>query len=132
MTIRRTHSLHHLLFVVPIAATLTLAGTAGAGGSYDGTYRGRETVQMSNNTALCSGRNNVRLVIRNNHFTRRWYDTDIGVDVASDGTFSQSGSFMTGNRTMRSVTIRGKIIGTNLEADMSSGRCAMHLSLQKS
>jgi len=63
---------------------------------------------------------------------RRWYDADIGVDFASDGTFGQTGSFMTSNGTMGSVTITGKTIGTNLEADMSSGRCVMHLSLRKS
>ena len=40
MSSRITHSLH---FAVPLAVTLALAGTAGAAGPFDGTYKGNQT-----------------------------------------------------------------------------------------
>jgi hypothetical protein len=118
--------------VVAIAATLTVAGAAGAAGPFDGTYKGSETVQLNNNYQGCSNRTDIVLIIQNSHFTRRWYDTQFGVDVASDGTFSQVASFDAGRNRRANVSITGKIVGASLEADMGSDRCKMHLSLKKS
>ena len=130
MSSRRKHSLH---FAVPLAVTLALAGTAGAAGQFDGTYRGSQTVRLNNNYQGCSDSNDAVLIVRNNHFTRRWAgDSVINVDVANDGTFNGQASFIAGRNRQATVSITGKIAGGGLEADMGSDRCQLHLSLKKS
>jgi hypothetical protein len=132
MPTKRTHPLTRLNWVVPIAVTLAMAGSAAAGGSFDGIYRGSQTLQLNSNTQLCTNRDDIVLHVQNNHFNWRWVNSVIGVDVASDGTFDASGTYEMGRNLKAPVTIKGKIVGASLEADMASNRCALHLSLKKS
>ena len=129
MSSRITHSLH---FAVPLAVTLALAGTAGAAGPFDGTYKGNQTVLRNNNYQGCSDRTDIALIIRDNHFTRQWVGYVINVDVANDGTFSGKASYEAGRNRQATVSITGKIAGAGLEADIGSDRCQLHLSLKKS
>jgi len=129
------HLLSHLHMVVPIAVTLALTGVAGAAGPFDGTYRGGETMVRGNNSTFCTANNDMVIVVRNNHFTRRWGpggQANLSVDVAGDGTFNGSTTYDVGRHSMGTVTITGKIAGTSLEADVGSARCAFHMSLRKS
>ncbi len=132
MSIRRTRSLNHLRFVVPAGIAFAVAGTAIAGGAFDGTYKGSQTVVRNNNYQLCTSRNDIVLIIQNNRFTRLWANTPVSVDVAGDGTFSNTASYDMGRSRKATVTITGKIAAASLEADMASDRCALHLSLKKS
>jgi hypothetical protein len=131
MSIRRTHSPHVLLLTVAVAATLAMAGAAGAAGPFDGTYSGSQTVQLNNNYQGCADRN-IALVIRNSHFTRPWGGDEFGFDVASDGTFNKTGFYNAGRGRQAQVTVTGKIVGASLEANIGSDRCKMHLSLKTS
>ena len=124
--------LNHLHFAVPIAVGLALAGTAGAASSFDGTYRGSQTVLRNSNYQGCIDRTDIVLIIRNNHFTRQWVGNVIDVDVAGDGTFTKTASFEAGRNRQATLTVTGKIASASLEADIGSDRCRMHLSLRKS
>jgi hypothetical protein len=121
-----------LHFAAPLAVILALAGMASAAGPFDGTYRGSETMVRGNNTALCTAHNDLVIVVRNNHFRRRWVEADLNVDVAGDGTFNSSTMYDLGRHRQGTVTITGKIVGASLEADIGSDRCAFHMSLKKS
>ena len=128
-----SRSLNHLRFVAPIGVILALVGTAGAAGSFDGTYRGSVTVVLNNNYQGCSASPDSVLVIRNNHFTRQWAGQAVfDVDVAGDGTFNKTASYTAGRNRQGTVTITGKIAGASLEADIGSDRCRLHMSLKKS
>jgi hypothetical protein len=75
------------------------------------------------------------IVVRDNQFERRWgnpANATVRVEVAPDGTFNSSASWQEGRTRPRVVTIKGRITGGDLEADMGSDRCAVHLSLKKS
>ena len=127
---RRTTPLH---FIAPTAVLLALSGTAWAAGSFDGTYRGTQTVLLNGNYPGCAARN-VVLTIQNNHFTRLWGGRGdaINVDVASDGTINATAMYEAGRGRQATVTITGKIAGPRLEADIGGDRCRLHLSLTKS
>ena len=129
-----THLLSHRRMAVPIAVTLALSGVARAAGPFDGTYRGSETMVRGNNSTFCTANNDMAIVVRNNHFTRRWGPggtANLSVDVAGDGTFNASTTYDVGRHSMGTVTITGKIAGASLEADVGSARCAFHMSLKK-
>jgi hypothetical protein len=133
MSKKRTRSLNHLPLVVPIGILLTLAGTARAGGAFDGTYKGSRLAQPGS-SSRCLSNNNVTVIIKNNHFERRWGNANLGVDVAGDGTFHTEANILVGTARLkpRVVSIRGRIVGGNLEADMGTSACEVHLSLKKS
>jgi len=85
-----------------------------------------------NNTTLCAAHDDLVIVVRNNHFRRRWVNADLNVDVAGDGTFNSSTMYDVRRNGKGVVTITGKIVGASLEADIGSDRCAFHMSLKKS
>jgi hypothetical protein len=112
---------------------LMLAGSAGAAGSFDGTYKGTQRVTRSNNSQQCESltKDNMVVVIRDNHFNRGWYETVIGIDVSPDGTFHQT-QMITVGRRQAVVQVNGKITGASFEGDIGTDACAAHLSLTKS
>jgi hypothetical protein len=122
-------SLRHLYFVVSIGLALPLAGMANAAGAFDGTYKGGSTVLHTTNG--CSPRDGVTLVIRDNHFARQWGQVSLSIDVANDGTFDQSGVYTQFHTRPRMASIKGRITGGNLEADLGDDICMVHLSLKK-
>jgi hypothetical protein len=116
----------------PFAALIVviLVGTASAAGSFDGTYKGSETVVVSNNKCFDHG---IVLIIQNNHFNMR--HGLLSVDVAADGTFKQAAN--AGSKRSPFISIEGKITGASLEADITisgvkANDCAYHWSLRKS
>jgi autotransporter translocation and assembly factor TamB len=118
---------------VGLIAGLTLAGTVSAAGSFDGTYKGSQTSTGTNNSQECASlsRDNVALTVQNNHFNRQWGEGVLSVDVAPDGSFATSVNATSGRR-LRTIGIKGRIAGGNLEADIGSDLCSAHLSLKKS
>jgi hypothetical protein len=97
---------------------LMLAGSAGAAGSF--------SQQCESLT-----KDNMVVVIRDNHFNRGWYETVIGIDVSPDGTFHQT-QMITVGRRQAVVQVNGKITGASFEGDIGTDACAAHLSLTKS
>jgi hypothetical protein len=131
MSNRRIRSPRHLHFAVLIAVILALVGTAGAGGAFDGTYKGSQTVLRSR-AFWChlSNSDHYVTVVRNNHFNRGWGGANMNVDVHADGTFHSEGAIQQ-YRTVKPVSITGKISGDRLEADIGDIDCAIHVSLKK-
>jgi hypothetical protein len=128
------HPLHRSAVVASLACLgLALAVPAGAAGSFDGTYKGTQRVTRSNNSQACDSltKDNMVLVIRDNHFNRGWYETVIGIDVTPDGTFHQT-QMITVGRRQAVVQVNGKITGASFEGDIGTDACAAHLSLTKS
>ncbi len=124
--------LDHLNFMVPLGFALAIAATAGAGGTFDGTYKG-SSLALPGSRPRCFNYNAV-IVIQDDHFSRRLGDADQIINVAGDGTFYGEGSYWVGNHShkVEPVSITGKITGENLEADIRSSRCTSHMSLKRS
>jgi hypothetical protein len=127
-------------------AVVLLAGCAqapAAPGVFDGTYKGsqlvfRESVVVNAvdvTRPWCLNKSNLAVIIKNDHFDKPWAPGDgrtLSVDIAGDGTFQSEGSFIIGTHPPLDMTIRGRVVGENLEADMSMDNvCAMHLSMKK-
>jgi hypothetical protein len=131
----RIRSPRHLYFAVSIGLTLALAGMAGAVGAFDGRYTGSQTPMYTLNECGYGGfRDGITIVVKDNHFYRTWDRArlSLSVHVADDGTFEQSGSMYTYSHARpRMGSIRGKITGRNLEADLGDDRCMVHLSLKR-
>lgn len=117
---------------------------AGAGSTFDGTYKGSYLVLRGFFTfppgpgVECLNNNNETVMIKNNHFDIPWHGATLSLDIAGDGTFHSEASWdITTTHPLGIVSIHGRIIGENLEADMGGGvggavTCAVHLSLKKS
>jgi hypothetical protein len=126
-------SIRRLPGLIPLAFLgLVLVGPASGAGSFDGTYKGNQTTLRANNTQACAtlDHSNVVVIVQDNHFTRRWGVGDLSVDVAPDGSFETS-VVTSDSRRLRSITIKGRIAGGALEADIGTELCAAHLSLKK-
>jgi hypothetical protein len=130
----RICSLRYLYFTVPIGLPFALAGMASAAGAFDGQYTGSETPVYTLNGCAYGPRDGVTIVIKDNHFHRTWDRgrLSLSVHVADDGTFEQSDSMYTYSHARpRMGSIKGKITGGNLEADLGDDYCMVHLSLKK-
>jgi hypothetical protein len=116
-----------------IACLLGIAavGPAASAGSFDGTYRGTETVTLTNNSSECLAikQDYMAVTVTDNKFVRRWGVATLPVEIGPDGTFSAS--IVMSNRPLRQLQIKGKIIGGNMEADIGTDLCAGHMSLKK-
>jgi hypothetical protein len=110
---------------------LAFAGPAVSAGSFDGTYRGAETVTQTNNSSECLSikQDHMALTVTDNKFVRHWGVATLPVEIAPDGTFSSS--VVVSNRPLRQAQIKGKITGGDLEADVGTELCAGHMSLKK-
>lgn len=133
MSKEKLWSLNHRLLAVLSGILLTSAGTASAAGAFDGTYKGSRLAQPGSSSG-CLSNSNVTLTIKNSHFNRRWGDANLSVDVAADGSFHSEANILVGTARLkpRVVSFNGRIIGDNLEADLGTSACEVHLSLKKS
>jgi hypothetical protein len=172
MSSKGTRSLNPLRFAVPIGVMLVLVGAAaragrrvlkhgvavallagcaqapdqaaGAGNTFDGTYKGSYLVvrgffnpNFSGIGTSCLSKSDETVTIKNGHFDILWGFVPVSVDIAGDGTFRSEAHWdIAFTHPMGIVSIRGRIIGENLEADMGGGiggavKCAVHVSLKK-
>lgn len=108
-----------------------VAGPALSAGNFDGTYRGTESVTLTNNSSDCLSikQDHMAVTVTDNKFVRHWGIATLPVEIAPDGTFSSS--VVVSNRPLRQAQIKGKITGGNLEADVGTDLCAGHMSLKK-
>jgi hypothetical protein len=119
---------------------------AGTSSTFDGTYKGSYLLVRGSfygpaspgQGIQCLNNNNETVIIKNNRFDIPWSYARLSVDIAGDGTFRSEANWVISTaHPMGIVSIRGRIIGENLEADMGGGvggavNCAVHLSLKKS
>lgn len=116
---------------------LALAAPAWAAGQFDGTYTGRQTTTMTNNSANCQHMDrDISLTVKDNRISRRWgpQNDTVAAEVKPDGTFygatSASAGGMGRTRT-REYILRGRISGATLEAELGSSLCAVRMVLTR-
>ena len=110
---------------------IPLANHTMAAGAFDGTYAGQKRETQNNQSGYCHDTNGVTmLAVKDNVISYRW-GVPLEGPVAGDGSFSveHQGMAMRGAAAM--ISIKGRISGGNLEADVGSNLCAAHLSLKK-
>jgi hypothetical protein len=113
---------------------LTMAvGLAAAAGPFDGTYSGSRRETKSNNSGFCQNinRDQTQLVVANGVASYPWAKKTFEAPVKSDGTFEITGQGLA-MAGASSITLKGKITGNNMEADIGNNSCAAHMSLKKS
>jgi hypothetical protein len=113
-----------------LIAAAGLACGACAAGPFDGTYAGRAALVSGNNGTVCKSFP-ASMTIADSHlsYAHAAYGV-ITADVAADGSFSGSG-MLTGFKRPVEESLKGKVVGGAIEADVSSQYCAYHISLQK-
>jgi hypothetical protein len=120
------------LGLLALGFALTAPGLATAASPFDGTYVGTQRETLSNNTAQCVDLNkDTRLRVTDGVISYRWV-VPIETTVGNDGSFSvnQQGQ-QVGRGGSNQISLKGKITGGQLEADVGSSHCAAHLSLKK-
>jgi hypothetical protein len=107
-----------------------LANHATAAGPFDGTYSGPLRETRNNNSGYCTIPSATQIVVANGMIKYKW-GVPLETTVAADGSFSVDhvGMAMRGAAAM--ISLKGRITGGTLEADVGSDRCAAHLSLKK-
>lgn len=115
------------------AAGLMLASGAMAAGPYDGVYVGSQRVTKTNNSSQCQriNQDNLKVMVMNSTIRYRWGPVPLETTVASDGSFSEDAGGSASRGYSSAVSFKGKITGTNLEADVGGNVCAGHLSMRK-
>jgi hypothetical protein len=120
-----------LLALGLVSGLVPLANRATAAGSFDGTYVGPRHETQNNNSGYCHDTNGpTRIVISNNIIKFQW-GVPLETTIGADGSFSvdHQGMAMRGAQAM--ISMKGKISGGNLEADVGNNACAAHMSLKK-
>lgn len=113
--------------------SLLVAGTAFSAGAFDGTYIGSRRQTEDNNSSGCQNlsRDHARLVVKDNVASYTWATGPIVGTVQSDGSFEGYKQGLATRGASPMFSLKGKITGTKLEADVGSTQCAVHLSLTK-
>lgn len=96
---------------------------------FDGTYTGKR-VLTKGDTPTCPTEDNVSVTINGNVLTftnSALKDFGIGFYPQPDGSFDKVDTEMGGDV----VTIRGRVTGNTLDADVTNGPCQHHWHLEK-
>jgi len=103
-----------------------------AAGAFDGTYRGAQRETVNNNSGQCNmaQQANPPVVVKDNVIRYSW-GVPLEATVAADGTFSVDRSGLAERGASATVSLKGRISGGNLEADVGGSRCGKHLSFKK-
>jgi hypothetical protein len=102
-----------------------------AAGAFDGTYAGRQRETLNNNSGFCQNLNrDARVIVANNVIRYSW-GVPLETTVGADGSFSVDHLGLATRGASASVSLKGRITGGNLEADVGGSACAAHLSLKK-
>jgi hypothetical protein len=98
--------------------------------TFDGTYTGKRVLTKGPN-APCVSSEDMSATIRGGVLTftnSALHNFTIGLDPRLDGSFS----VISRARGGRSVLIKGRIVGDDLDADVTNGRCEHHWHLKRS
>jgi hypothetical protein len=111
-----------------------VAPFAMAAGAFDGAYAGipRQTKNDNSETCLETATDTARITIQNSVINYQWGHLPMKAKVDGGGSFSvrQLGP-VPESGPRRTVTLKGKISGGILVADVGNKLCATHLSLKK-
>jgi hypothetical protein len=114
------------------AGVIALAGGAMAAGPYDGAYSGMQTQTQTNNSGFCQNlTHGTRLMVTNNVITYSWGRVPLETTVNADGSFSVDAVGMQTRGASGGYSLKGRITGVSLEADVGGSACAAHLSLKR-
>jgi hypothetical protein len=108
--------------------------SASAAGGFDGIYVGQSRETINNNSGYCQGltHDNSRIIVKDNTISYTWGKVPLETTIGGDGSFSVERPGMQATRgASGSYTLKGRISGGNLEADVGGTSCAAHLSLKK-
>ena len=121
------------LALLVLLAAPVLTGPASAASPFDGRYVGPMKATTNDNSGYCKSADHdkVLLVVKDGIVKYKW-GVDLEATVAADGSFSDDKPGMMIRGASPTISIKGKITGPKLEADVGSTRCAAHLSLTKS
>jgi hypothetical protein len=115
-----------------IPGLLPMGNLAMAAGSFDGTYVGPRRETQNNNSGYCHDTNGpTRVVISNNVIKFQW-GVPLETTIGADGSFSVDHQGMGMRGAQAIISMKGRISGGNLEADVGNNACAIHMSLKKS
>jgi hypothetical protein len=120
--------------VMVLGLALGLTHGAMAAGPFDGVYAGTQRETRNNNSGMCQNinRDNIRIAISNSMISYHWGPVPLETTIAADGSFSVDHTGMAATRGASAViSLKGKVTGGNLEADVGGSACAGHLSLKK-
>lgn len=120
---------------IVLCTCLAVAGDAWAADTFDGVYLGKAFVTRANNDRGCGADDvpvNSKAVVKHNKFSRKWSSIMLHIEIAEDGSFSSSAYYRATKAGVLVVTIEGRIVGDDLEADIGHLSCQFHLSLRRS
>ena len=121
----------YLTFVGLVVSGLDVVATAQSPGLFDGVYKGSRKVVVDSSGPQCHLANRPDSVtIKNSHFEVRFGPGTIDANVASDGSFSGS-TWRPARHGLVTISLKGRIMGGRLEADIGEASCLAHLSLSK-
>ena len=110
---------------------IPMADRTMAAGAFDGTYVGRQRETQNNNSGYCPNLNrDTRIVVADNVIRYSW-GVPLETTVGGDGSFSVDHQGMAVRGASAMISLKGRISGGNLEADVGTPQCAAHLSLKK-
>ena len=119
-----------VLSVICGIALLGLAAPpATLAGSFNGNYTGKRVLTKGDNPS-CPAEDDVSVTIQDGTVTftnSALNNFGIGFDLQPDGSFNEIDTEMGG----AVVTIRGRIVGNTLDADVINGPCQYHWHLQR-
>jgi hypothetical protein len=116
------------IFLLLIGTALLSTAVPAVGDSFAGTYAGKRVLTKGDNT--CPTEDNVSVTVKDGTLTftnSALKHFAIGFDPRPDGSFGAIYQDVGGD----AVTIRGRIVGNTLDADVTNGSCKHHWHLQK-
>jgi hypothetical protein len=115
-----------------VLGLVSLADHTMAAGMFDGTYAGTLRETLNNNSGYCQNINrDTRIVIKDSVINYKWGPVPLETTVGGDGSFSVDRPGMQSRGASAAISLKGRISGGNLEADVGGSQCAGHLSLKK-
>src|SRR5262245_43256262 len=122
---------HRKATILLALASLTMlpAATSAPSVQFDGRYRGQRTVTRGDEPT-CRKAGTTTLTVKDGVFSLTYARNTFGAPVAADGSFEVTKLFNAGQRTV-SASLRGRISGRALEADLETYRCKYHFALTR-
>src|SRR5262252_1951499 len=116
-------------FALTVLAALTLSPPAvsAAATQFDGVYAGQRTV-VRGDEPDCIKPSATRLSVKNGIFSVTYARNLFDAPVEANGSFERTKLFNAGERTV-TASLKGRIDGRTLEADLETYRCQYHYSL---
>jgi hypothetical protein len=123
-----------ILVLLVVAFGQTVIATTAVAGAFDGVYTGAQREVQNDNSGFCRNvtRDNVHVTVAADVIKYQWGQLPLETTVRNDGSFSVDRTGLAMRGASPTVSLKGRISGGNLEADVGGIKCSAHLSLKKS